>query len=79
MTAKLLTIDQSALVLNVGRDYVVRLLDEGRIAFVGDGDSRMMEESAALSLRARRDGERHDHLQEITRLSEEAGGYDDFD
>lgn len=79
MTSKLLTIDQSALVLNVGRDYLVGLLDEGQIAFVGDGDRRMIEESAVLSFRARRDGERRDHLQELTRLSEEAGGYDDLD
>lgn len=79
MSRDALSIETAAHHLNVGRDYLVRLLDEGQIPFTGGGDSRLMPKADLLAFKARRDAGRREGLQELTRLSEEAGGYNELE
>lgn len=73
-----LSIDAAAIALNVGREHLVQLPDEGPIPFSGGGDSRLVARSDLLAFKARRDAERRKGLEDLTRLSEEAGGYDEL-
>lgn len=71
-----LTIDDAALLLNVGRDYLVTLLDSGTLPADGTGNERRILREELLALKAARDGQRRDGLRELSRLTQELGGYD---
>jgi|SRR5580658_7790585 excisionase family DNA binding protein len=76
---KELTTQQAADLLNVSRQYVVRLLDEGRIPYAKTGKHRRLRIDHVLAYRQRRDKERRAKLDELTALSEDLGGYPELE
>lgn len=73
---KELTTQQAADLLNVSRQYLVRLLDEKRIPFRKTGKHRRLRIEDVLAFKERRDKDRRADLRELTQLSQELGGYD---
>ena len=73
-----LTTQQAADMLNVSRQYLVRLLNDGRIPHTKTGKHRRVQIEDVLAFKERRDRERRSGLDELTRLSEEFGGYDEL-
>ncbi len=71
-----LTTQQAADLLNISRQYLVRLLDNGELPHTKTGRHRRMRIEDVLSYKAKRDEERLAALQELTELTEELGGYD---
>ncbi|MBI2376074.1 MAG: helix-turn-helix domain-containing protein [Deltaproteobacteria bacterium] len=74
--AKEVTTQQAADILNVSRQYLVRLLDDGRIPFGKTGKHRRLRVDDVLAFKATRDKDRSAGLRDLTRLTEEFGGYD---
>lgn len=76
---KELTTQQAADLLNVSRQYLVRLLEEGRIPFSKTGKHRRLKIEDVLRFKGSRDKERRAKLAELTALSEEtADGYSEL-
>ncbi|MFZ5443784.1 MAG: helix-turn-helix domain-containing protein [Myxococcota bacterium] len=73
---KELTTQQAADLLNVSRQYLIRLLDEGRIAYTKTGKHRRLRIEDVLAFKERRDAERRNALRDLSQLTEEFGGYD---
>ncbi len=71
-----LTTQQAADLLNVSRQYLVRLLDEGRIAFRKTGKHRRLLIEDVLEFKEKRDKDRRAGLRELSRMTEQLGGYD---
>lgn len=76
---KELTTQQAANLLNVSRQYVVRLLDQGRIPYTKTGKHRRLRVEDVLAFRRMRDQERRAKLDDLTRMSGELGGYTDLE
>lgn len=74
--AQQLTTQQAADVLNVSRQYLVRLLDEKRIPSTKTGSHRRLRLEDVLSFKEKRDRNRRAGMRELSRLSQEFGGYD---
>ena len=74
---KLLTTQQVADVLNVSRQYVVRLLDDGKIPHRKVGKHRRCKIEDVVAYKNQRDQDRRGKLDDLTALSEEMGGYED--
>ena len=77
-TEKEVTTQQAADLLNVSRQYLVRLLDEGKIPFTKTGKHRRVRVEDVLRFKGARDNERKATLDELTAMSEELGGYDEL-
>ena len=71
-----LTTQQAADLLNVSRQYVVRLLDEGRIPYGKTGKHRRLRIEDVLAFKETRDKDRRAGLRELSRMTQELGGYD---
>ena len=70
------TTQQAANLLNVSRQYLVRLLDEDRIAYRKTGKHRRLRIEDVLAFKEKRDKDRRAGLRELSQLSQEFGGYD---
>ncbi|HEY4242695.1 MAG TPA: helix-turn-helix domain-containing protein [Kofleriaceae bacterium] len=68
-----LTTQQAADLLNISRQYLVRLLEGGELVFRKVGTHRRLRIEDVLAYKARRDREREDALDALTALSEEIG------
>ena len=73
---KEITTQQAADLLNVSRQYLVRLLDEGRIAFRRTGKHRRLRIEDVLAFKDKRDKDRRAGLRELSQVTQESGGYD---
>lgn len=71
-----LTTQQAADILNVSRQYLVQLLDEGCIAFRKTGKHRRLRIEDVLAFKDERDNERRVGLRELSRMTQDFGGYD---
>lgn len=72
---KEVTTQQAATLLNVSRQYLVRLLDEGRILFRKTGKHRRLRIEDVLTFKEQRDKDRCAGLRELSRMTQEFGGY----
>jgi excisionase family DNA binding protein len=70
------TTQQAADLLNVSRQYLVRLLDEGRIPFRKSSKHRRLRIADVLDFKEQRDKDRRAGLRELSRMTQEFGGYD---
>jgi excisionase family DNA binding protein len=74
---KALTIGHAAELLDLRRQDVVRLLDEGEIPFVEDTDGlQRIRFEDVMAYKPKRDAERRAAMEEIVRISEELGLYE---
>lgn len=73
---KEVTTQQAAAILNVSRQYLVRLLDEGRLRFRRTGTHRRLRIEDVLAFKDDRDRNRRAGLRELSRVTQEIGGYD---
>lgn len=71
-----LTVQQAADLLNVPAPYVARLVKEGSLPASGEGERLRFRAEDVLTFRRLRDAERRHALDELTRLTEEFGGYE---
>lgn len=71
-----LTTQQAAEILHVSRPHLIKLLEAGEIPFDKVGTHRRIAIEDVLAYRERRAKVRRKHLAELTRLSQELGGYD---
>jgi len=70
------TTQQAADLLNVSRQYLVRLLDEGRIPFRKTGKHRRLQIEDVLAFKEKRDKDRRAGLRELSQMTQDFGGYD---
>jgi len=73
---KEVTTQQAAELLNVSRQYLVRLLDEGRIPFRKTGKHRRLRIQDVLAFKEKRDRDRRAGLRELSQVTQDLGGYD---
>lgn len=71
-----ITSQQAADLLNVSRQYLVRLLDEGRIPFRKTGKHRRLRIEDVLRFKEKRDQDRRAGLRELSQMTQELGGYE---
>ncbi|HWU91237.1 MAG TPA: helix-turn-helix domain-containing protein [Kofleriaceae bacterium] len=72
-----MTTQQAADLLNVSRQYLVRLLDDGKIPYDRTGKHRRLKIEDVLAYKQKRDLERDAKLDELAKLTDELGGYDE--
>ena len=74
-----LTTQQAAALLNVSRQYLVRLIEAGAIPFKKTGTHRRLKIEDVLKYKRARDSERRSNLRKLTQLSEDYGGYEELE
>lgn len=74
-----LTTQQAADLLNVSRQYLVRLLDEGRLPSRRTGTHRRVLAGDVVCYKLGRDQQRAEALASLARLSEDVGGYPELE
>lgn len=72
---KELTTQQAADLLNVSRQYLVRLLDEGVLPHTKTGKHRRLKIEEVLAYKERRSAKRRAGLRKLSELTQEFGGY----
>lgn len=72
---KELTTQQAANILNVSRQYLVRLLNDGRIPYSKTGAHRRVRIEDVLAYKRQRDRDRMASLDDLSQLSQDLGGY----
>lgn len=75
--SKDLTTQQAADILNMSRQYLVQLLDQGKIPHAKTGKHRRIRIADLLAFKKQRDKRRKSALAEISRIGQEMGGYFD--
>lgn len=70
------TTQQAADLLNVSRQYFVRLLEGGRIPYHKTGKHRRLRIEDVLAFKAKRDQDRRSGLRELSQMTQQFGGYD---
>jgi excisionase family DNA binding protein len=73
---KEVTTQEAAVILNVSRPYLVKLLEQGDIPFIKIGAHRRIRLDDLMDYKTHRDAERDKALAELTRLSQDLGLYD---
>jgi len=73
-----LTTEQAAAILNVSAEYLARLLDDGCIPFQEQEGHRLVDREALLAFKRDRDRDRATSLDDLARLSEDLGGYEEI-
>ncbi len=73
---KEVTTQQAADLLNVSRQYLIRLLDHGRIPFRKTGKHRRLRIDDVLVFKDQRDRDRRAGLRDLSRMTQDFGGYD---
>ena len=76
--AQEMTTQQAAHFLGVSRQYLVRLLDEGKIPFHRTGTHRRIYLQDMITFRRERDRLRHEAIEQMARDAVAAGIYDEF-
>ncbi|MBD2531340.1 helix-turn-helix domain-containing protein [Nostoc flagelliforme FACHB-838] len=71
-----LTTQQAAEFLNVSRPYLIKLLEQGEIPYVTVGTHRRVRFMDLRRYKEQRDAKRHQFLQQLVEISEEAGLYE---
>lgn len=74
-----LTTQQAADILNMSRQYLVRLLDEGRIPHRKTGKHRRLRIEDVLAFKAERDRDRREQLDAIAAMTQDLGEYPELD
>lgn len=75
---KEITTQQAANLLNVSRQYLVRLLERNEIPYTFTGKHRRLKVEDVLAYKEAREKTRRRALRDLTRLSQEYGGYDEL-
>ena len=75
--SKALTTQQAASLLNVSRPYLIKLLDEKAIPYTMVGTHRRIRYRDLMEYKQRADAEQEQALEDLTRLSEALGLYDE--
>ena len=73
---QLMTLHESADLLNLPNDYVERLLRDSRLPFRGAGTDARVPIEDALAFKEKRDRERRDGLRGLSQMTQDFGGYD---
>ena len=76
--AQELTTQEAADMLNISRQYLVRLVGDGAIPCMKTGTHRRLLVKDVLSYKRRRDRERKRTLDRLEQLSQDFGGYDEL-
>ncbi|MGH2558118.1 MAG: excisionase family DNA-binding protein, partial [Thermomicrobiales bacterium] len=71
-----LMIQQAADLLDVPASHLARLMEQGEIPFRQTGSHRRVRFADLMAYKERRDAERREGLDEMTRMSQEMGLYD---
>lgn len=73
-----LTTQSAANLLNVSRQYLVRLLEAGKIPFTRTGRHRRVRLKDVAAFKKRRDKDRKRSIDKLAEMTEEFGGYDEL-